>query len=329
MKIVIADPIFLTDDYRRQLDRLGDVEVFETYPASDAAFRDRIRDAEVVVVGRYGMRADAFAAAPHLRMVSVWQTGYDHIDLEAATRAGVVVSNVPAYAFDAVAEFVFAFALALLRRVRLADARLREGQFDWREYCGHQLMGMTIGVIGTGDIGRRVIQIAHGFGMRVLSTTAHPSPDRAARLGIEFVDLSTLLAESDILTLHVPLTPSTERMIGERELALMKPGAILINTARGRVVDEGALVEALAAGRLAGAGLDVFEHEPLPAESPLRRLDNVILTPHIAFLTEESMDECTFTTIQNIERFAAGRPENVVNPEVFSCDPRIVTPLQH
>ncbi|MDN7023813.1 glycerate dehydrogenase [Methanoculleus sp. FWC-SCC1] len=318
MKIVVADPIFLTEDHRRRLGRLGEVEVFETYPADDAAFRDRIRDADVVVVGRYGMDAAAFAGAERLRMVAVWQTGYDHIDLDAATRAGVAVANVPAYAFEAVAEFVFAYALALLRRVRLADARLREGDYDWREYCGHQLMGMTIGVIGTGDIGRRVVQIAHGFGMRVLSTTRHPSPERAARLGLEFVDLSTLLAESEILTLHVPLTASTERMIGARELARMKPGAILINTARGRVVDEGALVEALRTGHLGGAGLDVFEHEPLPAESPLRQLDNVILTPHIAFLTEESMDECTFITVRNIERFAAGSPENVVNPGVLA-----------
>lgn len=323
MKIVIADPIFLTEAYRRQLGRLGEVEIFDTYPASDAEFRNRIRDAEVVVVGRYGMHDDAFDAAPRLRMVAVWQTGYDHVDLEAATNAGVVVSNVPAYAFDAVAEFVFAFALALLRRVHIADARLRGGKFDWREYCGRQLMGMTIGVIGTGDIGRRVIQIAHGFGMRILSTTAHPSPERAERLGLEFVDLPTLLAESDILTLHVPLTASTERMIGARELAMMKPGAILINTARGRVIDERALVEALRTRHLGGAGLDVFEHEPLLPESPLRQLDNVLLTPHIAFLTEESMDECTFTTIRNIEQFAAGHPENVVNPEVLGRGARM------
>lgn len=323
MKIVIADPIFLTEAYRRQLGRLGEVEIFDTYPASDAEFRNRIRDAEVVVVGRYGMHADAFDAAPRLRMVAVWQTGYDHVDLEAATNAGVVVSNVPAYAFDAVAEFVFAFALALLRRVHAADARLRGGRFDWREYCGRQLMGMTIGVIGTGDIGRRVVQIAHGFGMRILSTTAHPGPERAERLGLEFVDLPTLLAESDILTLHVPLTATIERMIGARELAMMKPGSILINTARGRVIDEGALVEALRTRHLGGAGLDVFEHEPLPPESPLRQLDNVLLTPHIAFLTEESMDECTFTTIRNIEQFAAGRPENVVNPGVLGRGARM------
>ncbi|MEN6517937.1 MAG: 2-hydroxyacid dehydrogenase [Methanospirillum sp.] len=317
MKIVIADPIFLTEEYRRQLDRLGEVRVYEAYPASDAEFLDRIRDAEVVIVGRYGMHADAFEAAPRLRMVAVWQTGYDHVDFEAATRAGVVISNVPAYAFEAVAEVVFAFALALFRRVHVADARLRAGRFDWREHHGHQLMGMTIGVIGSGDIGTRVIQVAHGFGMRVLSTTAHPDPERARRLGLEFVDLPTLLAGSDMVTLHVPLTPSTERMIGARELAMMKPGAILVNTARGRVVDERALVEALRSGRIAGAGLDVFEEEPLPADSPLRSLDNVLLTPHIAFLTEESMDECTFITVRNIEQFAAGRPENVVNPAVL------------
>ncbi len=177
-------------------------------------------------------------------------------------------------------------------------------------------MGKTIGVLGTGDIGKRVIQIAHGFNMNVLSTTAHPSPEKEKALGVKFGNLDTLLRESDIVTLHVPLTPETEHMIGERELAKMKPTAILINTARGKIVDEAALIDALRSRRIAGAGLDVFEEEPLPMNSPLLELDNVLLTPHIAFLSEESIDECTYICIENIEMFLKGKPQNVVNPSV-------------
>ncbi len=317
MKIVIADPIFLTDEYRKRLEALGDLEIYDRAPASPEEFIRRIKDAEIVIVGRYGFTADAFRSAPKLKMISLWQTGYDNVDLEAATKQGVIVSNVPSYAFDSVAEFVFALALDLLRKVRIADARLRKGKFDWRCYVGRQLMSKTLGVIGTGDIGKRVIQIAHGLNMNVLSTTAHPSPEKEKVLGVKFVDLDTLLRESDVVTLHVPLTPKTEHMIGTRELAKMKPTAILINTARGRIVDEAALIAALREDRIAGAGLDVFEKEPLPMDSPLLELDNVLLTPHIAFLSEESVDECTYTCIENIEMFMKGKPRNVVNPSVL------------
>lgn len=210
-------------------------------------------------------------------MISLWQTGFDNVDLEVATEYGVIVSNVPNYAFDSVAEFVFALSLDLLRRVRLADMSLRKGLFNWKYYVGSQLMSKTIGVLGMGDIGKRVIQIAHGFNMNVLSVTAHPSPERAQALGVTFVDLDTLLSESDIVTLHVPLTPKTEQMISVQELAKMKSTAILINTARGKVV----------------------------------------LTHHIGFLSEESLDECTYMSIENVEMFTKGRPQNVVNPLVL------------
>jgi D-3-phosphoglycerate dehydrogenase len=194
---------------------------------------------------------------------------------------------------------------------------LRKGLFNWKYYVGNQLMSKTIGVLGMGDIGKRVIQIAHGFNMNVLSVTAHPSPERAQSLGVKFVDLDTLLSESDIVTLHVPLTPETEHMISTRELAKMKSTAVLINTARGKVVDEAALIGALREKKIAGAGLDVFEKEPLPIDSPLLEMDNVVLTPHIGFLSEESLDECTYMSIQNVEMFIKGKPQNVVNPFVL------------
>jgi len=318
MKIVVSDSIFLPEEYRKKLDALGDLKVFESMPSSIEEFISRVRDADIVLVGRYGFSGKAFNASRNLQMLSVWQTGYDHIDLKAATEKGVIVSNVPDYAFDSVAEMVFALALNLLRKVHVADIRLREGNFDWRHYFGSQIMGKTMGVIGTGSIGSRVIQIAHGFNMNVISVTGHPSEEKARSLGVKFVDLDTLLAEADIVTLHVPLTPSTEKMIGAKELAKMKKSAILINTARGKVVDEAALIEALKEKKIRGAGLDVFEKEPLPANDPLKALENVVLTPHIAFLTEESLEECTYVCVQNVERFIEGKPQNVVNPDVFT-----------
>jgi D-3-phosphoglycerate dehydrogenase len=317
MRIVIADSIYLPVEYKEKLESLGELKIFDTIPDSRDEFIERVRDAEIVIVGRYGFPKEAFNAASNLRMISVWQTGYDHIDIEAANEAGVVVANVPGYAFDAVAELVFAFALCMLRKVHVADRKIREGKFNWKDYVGNQLMGKTIGVLGTGNIGIRVIQIAHGFNMNILSVTRHPNPSKETRLGIKFVDMDTLLYESDIVTLHVPLTTETEKMIGEAEFNKMKSTAILINTARGKVVDESALIKALKERKIRGAGLDVFEKEPLPANSPLMYLDNVMLTPHIAFLSEESLEECTYVCVENVEMFVKGKAQNLVNTEVL------------
>src|SRR5664280_2986695 len=170
MRIVVADPIFLPEKYSARLSALGDLDVYDSVPSSSDEFVERVKDAEVVIVGRYGFNADAFQSAPKLKTVSLWQTGYDNVDLTAADEHGVIVSNVPDYAFDSVAEFAFALALNLMRKVHLADMNLRKGDFDWRNLIGNELMSKTLGVLGTGDIGKRVIQIAHGFNMSVLST---------------------------------------------------------------------------------------------------------------------------------------------------------------
>ena len=317
MKIVVADPIYLPDEYRKKLEAIGELFIFDTMPSSVDEFVERIKDADIVLIGRYGFPKEAFIHTTNLKMISVWQTGYDHIDLDSATENGVIVSNVPGYAFDAVAELVFAFSLNLFRKVHVADKKIRKGMFDWRDYVGNQLMGKTIGVIGTGNIGIRVIQIAHGFNMNVLSTTNHPNPEKEKRLGIKFVDLDILLSESDIVTLHVPLTPTTERMIGKTELEKMKSTSVLINTSRGKIIDENALIRALRKGNIMGAGLDVFEEEPLTQDNPLIQLDNVVLTPHIAFLSQESLEECTYVCVENVERFVEGEPQNIVNMDIL------------
>lgn len=322
MNIVVADPIVLQLEYHKKLEEMGKLRIYNTWPSSEEELTERVKDANIVIVGRYGFPTKTFETAKELKMLAVWQTGYDHIHIDAATRHGVIVSNVPGYAFDAVAEFIFAQVLNLLRRLHEADRSLRQGEFEWQDYIcgayrGNQLLGKTMGVIGTGNIGSRVIEIAHGFKMQVLAYTAHPDPVKEKQLGVRFVEMDTLLEQSDVITLHVPLTPSTEKMIGAEELLKMKPTSILINTSRGEVVDEAALLSALRSGHIAAAGLDVFENEPLPSNGPFLGLKNVLLTPHIAFLSEESLDECTSVTLDNIRQFLKGNPKNVVNDEVL------------
>ena len=318
MKIVVSDPVFLPEEYRKRLEVLGNLTIFENMPSSIDEFVSRVEGADIVIVGRYGFSEKVFLAAKNLKMISVWQTGYDHINIKAATSKGVIVSNVPDYAYDSVAEMVFALILNLMRKVHLADMGLRNGNFDWRNYIGNQLMGKTIGVVGIGSIGTRVIQIAHGFNMNVIAYSDHPSNNEARKLGVKFVDLDTLFKESDVISLHVPLTSETEHMIGTKEFARMKKSAILINTARGKIVDEDALIIALKNKQIGGAGLDVFEREPLPLNSQLLEFENVALTPHVAFLSHESLDECTRVCVQNVEKFIEGKPQNVANPEVIA-----------
>jgi D-3-phosphoglycerate dehydrogenase len=229
---------------------------------------------------------------------------------------------VPDYASEAVAEFVFALALDLLRKIEVDDVNEHKGEFDDHYYLHNRLLaGKTIGVIGAGNIGRRVMQIGNSFCMNVISTTAHPGSEREEELRVKFVPLDDLLKESDIVTLHLPLTPETEHMIGTRELELMKPTAILINTSRGKVVNEEALIDALRKKKIAGAALDVFEKEPIKRDNPLLRLDNLVLTPHIAYLSEETTDMCAKIVTENVEMFLKSKPQNVVNPGVLKKGP--------
>ena len=314
-KIVVIDPVILSDNDKRQLGILGELEIYDKTPASFNDLAERIKDADIILVGKVPLHRRALIDAARLKMICVCHTGHDNIDLKAATAHNIVVSNVPDYASKAVAEFVFALALDLMRKIQTAHHRTHLGKFDHHYYLNSQLLaGKTIGIIGAGNIGKRVIQIALGFSMNVISTTAHPSVEREIWLGVKFVPLNILLSESDIVTLHLPLTPETEHIIGAAELAMMKRTAFLINTSRGKLVDEEALIESLRNGRIAGAALDVFEREPLPADSPLLKLNNIVLTPHIAYLTEETTAECARICIENIRAFLKGQPQNVVNP---------------
>ncbi len=253
----------------------------------------------------------ALARLPDLQLVAALGTGvWDYLDVTALSQRGVAVANTPDYAADAVAEHALALLLAVARGLPAADRAVRAGTWQAGLEPGRELRALTLGVVGLGSVGGRFAEIAASLGMRVVAHTAHPS--RHARAGLPLLDLPSLLAEADVVSLHVPWRGGPP-LLGRAELALMRPGSILINTARGRLVDEEALIEALETGRLSGAGLDVFTHEPLAAENRLTTLANVVLTPHRAADTELALRRAADMAIDNVVAFFEGSPRNLVN----------------
>jgi D-lactate dehydrogenase len=269
----------------------------------------------------------------HLRLVATRSTGVDHIDLAYCAAHGILVANVPSYGASTVAEHTFALLLSISHRLIDAAQRTRRGDFSLQGLQGFDLAGKTLGVVGTGAIGRHVARIATGFDMNVLAFDVRRDEGLALRLGFRYVDLDELLRASDIVTLHVPLNEATRHLIGPDELAKMKDGAVLINTARGELVDVAALAEALVQRKLRAAGLDVLPEEPaireeaellrqvfqarhdlrtLLADHVLLRLPSVVITPHSAFDTREAVQRILDTTIENIAAFAQGAAKNLV-----------------
>ena len=291
-------------------------------------------DAEIVSTFIYSkLGRDVLEKLPVLKLIATRSTGYDHIDTRACAKRGIMVSNVPTYGENTVAEHVFALLLAISHRLREAMERARSGRFTPEGLEGFDLQDKTIGVIGTGNIGRHVIRIARGFAMRVLAYDVKPRPQLMAELGFSYTSMEELLTSCDIITLHVPALPQTKHLIDERAIKRMKHGAILINTARGSIVDSRSLIEALRSGKLAAAGLDVLPDEPLIREEAelissiyanqqdirdlvadhiLLNMPNVIVTPHSAFNTREAIARITTTTVDNIVSFLEDAPANVV-----------------
>lgn len=267
----------------------GRFELIERSGLKGEALADALSDVDGVIV-RSGTRItrESLVRADRLKVIGRAGVGVDNIDVEAATERGVAVLNAPMGNTISAAELAFALLLAVVRRVPAADRSMKAGAWDRKSFNGIELYGKTLGLVGAGRIGSEVGRRARAFGMQVIAFDPYLSDEQARARQIERVGLEELLRRSDVVSLHVPLTDSTAGMIGERELAMMKPGAFLVNAARGGVVDEAALHGALVEGKLAGAALDVFEQEPLPADHPLRKLDNVVLTPHLGAATEEA-----------------------------------------
>ena len=319
MKIVVPDDFPPTYGSLEQADlaRLspyGDVRLFTTRAADRAELFERIADAEVLINVRAYTALDdeALAHAPKLRLISILGTGTDNVDLAAAQRRGIVVTNTPAVGAPSVAELTIGLMLAVVRAIPVSDARVRQGV--WQHVEGPELFGKTLGLLGLGAIGSRVARIGRGLGMRVVAWTFHPDVSRADELGVELVDdRDDVFRRADVVSLHLRNTPEVRGLVGARELALMRPSAYLINTARGALVDPSALADALRSGQLAGAALDVFLEEPLPPErNPFLGLDNVVLTPHAGAITREANARSRAMPVDNIIAFLEGHPQNVV-----------------
>ncbi len=300
-------------------ERGADVRV-ASVPSMPVVARE-IGDADAVVTRNAGLDAAAMEAAPRLRVIGVHGVGVDPVDVGRATALGIPVVNTPGTNARSVAEHALALALALARQLPAGDRAAREGRFDFKFHARLvELSGRTLGIVGAGTIGRLTARLARtGLGMRVLGWSPSGDARRLMRAGITPVaDLDTLLAACDVVSLHVALTERTRGLLDARRLALMRPSAFLVNTARGGVVDEIALASALAEGRLAGAGLDVFRREPLPPDHPLLRAPNVVLSPHAAGSSEEALRRTALEVARLVLLVGAGRrPASLVNPEVW------------
>jgi D-3-phosphoglycerate dehydrogenase len=314
MKIVVVDLVYLEEQHIKKLRSIAHVKIFEDIPKTPNELKERIKEADIVIVGWSHITEDILNSTEKLKMISIWATTCHYADLEAARKKGIAVAHVPGYATEAVAEHAFALLLTVARKLLLADMHVRRGEFDWRPFRGWELAGKTLGIIGTGAIGCRVAEIGRAFKMKILAFDKYPNFKKAEEIGMKYVDLRTLLKESDVITLHVPLTQETEGLIGKKEIEVMKNGCVLINTSQGKVIDEKALIDALKSRKLSYAGLDVFEQEPPQKDNPLFKLDNTVLSPHIGFHTVEAAKKCTDICIDNVIKFLEGHPQNLCQP---------------
>lgn len=314
MKIVVTDGYALNpgDLSWEGLEQFGDVTVYDRTPPELVV--ERLRDADAMITNKVPVSAELLEQLPNLKYIGVTATGYNIIDTEVCRERGVVVANVPAYSTAAVAQMTWAHIFNLLNQVALHADSVRSGEWsNCKDFCYWKtpqpaLENMTLGLIGFGNIGQGVAAAAKGFGVRVLvsTRTLRDVPD------VEFVSREELLSQSDIVSLHCPQTPETEKLINAESIGLMKPGAFIINTSRGGLIDETALADALNSGRLAGAGLDVLSTEPPAEDNPLISAKNCFITPHIAWAGTAARQSLMNQTVANLRAFLDGEPVNRV-----------------
>ena len=305
--------VFDGSEAHQRAKRLGVVRVFTERGADqEVELIRRIGDAQAALNIRAHARFSegVFVACPKLKIVSVWGTGTDNIDLNAAGMRGITVCNTPGINAFAVAEHALTLMLVVGRRILTLDAEMRQGR--WPREMLTQLLGKTLGVFGMGAIGGRLATIARGIGMNVLGWSALGDEARIRKTGAKPASKEEILSTADAVSLHVRLTPETRNFLGRKEMAMMKPSAILVNTGRGALVDREALLTALRERRLLGAGLDVFHQEPLAADDPILSLPNVVVSPHNAGQTPEVIRDGLLAAVANIENYLQGKPSNLI-----------------
>ncbi len=322
-KIVVTDTDFGDSAFERQMVEAAGIE-FAAYDGERSRTPEEIiehlRGADGAITSYGDFTSAVFAALPSLKVVSKTGTGVDNIAVDAATANGTAVCNVPGYGTEVVSDHAIALALCVLRRVNELDADLRSGIWDFhrRQPLG-QVSGRTFGVVGYGNIGRATARKARGLGFRVVVWDRRGVAGRATPEGFPYAALDELLATSDVVSFHTALTPETHHLLNAERIAAMKPGAVVVNTSRGQVVDTDALAQALTEGRLWGAGIDVFEEEPVAPDAPICRAPHTVLTAHAAYWSEESAVELRTRCAQNaIDVVLGRRPESCVNPQVLA-----------
>lgn len=317
MKIVILDGYTLNpgDLSWKGFEKLGGVTVYDRTEPGEIV--SRIGDAEAVIVNKCPITRETMAACPGMKYIGVLATGYNVVDVEAAARRGIAVTNIPTYGTTAVAQMVFAHLLAICHHVEAHSEAVHNGEWnsspDWCfwNYPLIELAGKTMGIVGFGRIGQNVARIAVALGMKVLAFDRHEN--ETGRQLAQYVSLDELLSKADVVSMHCPLFPETERMINRSTIAKMKTGVIFINTSRGQLVDEKDLADALNSGKIAAAGLDVVYTEPIRTDNPLLHAANCLITPHIAWAPTESRRRLMDIAVENLAKFIAGTPVNVVN----------------
>lgn len=313
MKLVIMEPLGVAEEKllalaQEKLQNRVEIEYYDTRVTDTDTLVTRAKDADILAFSNLPFGKEVLEQCRNVKMISVAFTGVDHVAMDTCRERGILVSNCAGYSNTAVSELVFGLVLSLYRKIISCNEAVRREK-DKTGLVGLELEGKKFGVIGLGAIGQRTAMLAKAFGCQVYGF------NRSAKQieGVTMTDMDTLLRECDIVSLHVPLTDSTRGLIGADQLALMKPGAVLINTARGPVVDSQALADALTEGRIAGAAVDVFETEPpIPAAHPLLHCPNLIATPHVAFATKEALYKRAVIVFDNIVKFLEGCPQNLV-----------------
>ena len=311
-KIVILDDVTLTSAQQEVLRAAGTLDICRTIPADDEETLRRLNGADICIAGWTTLSEKVLRYLPSLRMICLWATGTNCVDLNAARDLGIVVTNVPAYSATAVAELCIGYMVALSRSLLAADRHVRQGEYAWQEFKGSQLEGKVLGIIGLGSIGMRLSRMARCMGMQVIARTQYPSLNRAREAGVEFKgSLEALMEESDFLSLNCALTPQTQNLIDDAALSHLRPSAFLINTARAGLINQPALVTHLKSRTILGAALDDIDTVD-PSATELFQLDNVILSPHIGFHTTEALIVVSDICVKNVLAFLRGDPINVV-----------------
>ena len=308
----LSVPESLIEDLSKSIKDAGHEFVYYDEKTTDVEeLADRSEDADIVIIGNNPYPKEAFENAENLKLINVAFTGVDHVDQQAAKEQGIQIANAAGYSDTAVAELVFGLTIDVLRKISFGNDSIRQGE-DVKIYQGNEIKDKTVGIIGTGNIGLETAKLFKAFGAKLIGYNNHEK-EEAKELGLEYVSLDELLKESDIVTVHLPLNDSTENILSKEQLALMKESAILINAARGPIIDNDGLAELLNEEKIAGAGIDVFDMEPpTPSDYPLLNAKNAVLTPHVAFLTDESMVIRAEIAFENVEKYLDGNSQNII-----------------